>query len=343
LLRLATGPVGDALPSADNLKQLQAGADTAAQKFQALLLGHYVPANNPLQMVEGLCKLWRATRRRGIPGWLSMFALELPLAVLLFRSYASLPSWSFLWILLYSVMVGVTFIYYHAWVVPQAWQEKFQDYRALAEALRVQLYWAIAAVPASVSDHYLRKQSGELGWIQFALRGPSLWAASVAETIITPQRGIIEKGWVTDQSEFFARKAELNNRAAEGAELYTTIFVVLSIIGAIGLAGLFFANADHGTSLSSLLEDHDWLILATATLPGVAAFFSVSSRLRSYQPHAHAYALMRRMFRRAADLMSVSTSDAQFQNIVRELGREALSENAEWLGEHRNRKIEPGS
>jgi hypothetical protein len=341
------GLPNDALPSACFLKQLQAGADTAAQKFQALLLGHYVPANHPLQMMDGLRKLWRATRRRGIPGVLCIFAFELPLAVLLFESYASThvsaPSWSFLWILLYLVMVGVTFIFYHAWMVPQAWQEKFQDYRALAEALRVQLYWAIAAVPASVSDHYLRKQSGELGWIQFALRGPSLWAASVAETIITPQRGIIEKGWVTDQSEFFARKAELNNRAAEGAELYTTIFVVLSIIGAIGLAGLFFANADHGTSLSSLLEDHDWLILATATLPGVAAFFSVSSRLRSYQPHAHAYALMRRMFRRAADLMSVSTSDAQFQNIVRELGREALSENAEWLGEHRNRKIEPGS
>ena len=44
-----------------------------------------------------------------------------------------------------------------------------------AEALRVQLYWAIAAVPASVSDHYLCKQSGELGRIQFTLRGPSLW------------------------------------------------------------------------------------------------------------------------------------------------------------------------
>jgi hypothetical protein len=341
------GLPNDALPSADILKQLQAGADTAAQKFQALLLGHYVPANNPLQMVEGLRRLWGATRRRGIPGVLWLFALELPLAVLLFEGYASTharsPSWSLLWILLYSVMVGVTFIFYHAWMVPQAWQEKFQDYRALAEALRVQLYWAIAAVPASVSDHYLRKQSGELGWIQFALRGPSLWATSVAEIIMKPQRGIIENGWVNDQSKFFARKAELNNRAAEGAELYTTIFVILGIIGAIGLGCLFFVKADDDTLLAKLHEDHEGLLLATATLPGVAAFFSVSARLRSYQPHAHAYALMRRMFRRAADLMSICTSDAQFQNIVRELGREALSENAEWLGEHRNRKIEPGS
>ena len=66
--------------------------------------------------------------------------------------------------------------------------------------------------------------------------------------------------------------------------------------------------------------------------------------MRSYWPHAHAYALMRRMFRRAASFMNTADApDDLFQDIVRELGREALSENAEWLGEHRNRKIEPGS
>ena len=34
-------------------------------------------------------------------------------------------------------------------------------------------------------------------------------------------------------------------------------------------------------------------------------------------------------------------SDSVFQEVVREIGREALAENAEWLVEHRHHKIEP--
>ncbi len=337
-----------ALGAAWFLKRLQAGVDTAAQTFQASLLGHFVPAIHPLQMLAGLHQHWRSTRQIGKFGVLAIFALELPLAVYLFESYANAqfksPSRGFIYIFLYLVMLVVTVVYYWVRMLPQAWQEHFQDYRALAEALRVQLYWAIAAVPASVSDHYLRKQSGELGWVQFALRGPSLWATSVAEVMGKPLRDTIEKGWVENQEKFFASKAELNLHAAEGAELFTTGFVVLGIIGAAVLCSLFYVNIGNKTWLSNLYNDHDWLILLTATMPAVAALFSVSARLRSYLPHAHAYALMRRMFGRAADLMNVpGASDVQFQNIVRELGREALSENAEWLGEHRNRKIEPGS
>ncbi len=343
-----TGLAPRTIAAAWFLKRLQASVDTTAQRFQASLLGHFVPVNHPWQMLLGLHQRWRTTRQIGKFGVLAIFALELPLAVYLFESYADAqlrsPSRGFLYVLLYLIMLGATVIYYRFRIVPQAWQEHFQDYRALAEALRVQLYWAIAGVPASVSDHYLRKQSGELGWIQFALRGPSLWAASVAESTRKPLRDIIETGWIKHQEAFFAGRAELNLHAAEGAEIFTRIFVALGIIGSIALCGLFYVRTDHGTLLSSLYQDHGWLILATATMPGVAAFFSVSARLRNYLPHAPAYALMRRMFRRAADLMQApGASDALFQNIVRELGREALSENAEWLGEHRNRKIEPGS
>ena len=343
-----TGLPSPALGAAWFLKRLQASVDTAAQSFQASLLGHFVPVTHPWQMLVALFRRWRTTRQTGKFGVLAIFALELPLAVYLFESYVNAqlksPSRGFIYIFLYLAMLVVTVTYYRVRVVPQAWQEHFQDYRALAEALRVQLYWAIAGVPASVSDHYLRKQSGELGWIQFALRGPSLWATSVAQVTRQPLRRIIESGWVNDQERFFAGRAELNLRAAEGAELFTRLFVVLGIVGTIALCGLYYVKTDYGTWLSNLYNKHDWLILLTATLPGVAAFFSVSARLRNYLPHAHAYALMRRMFRRAATLMNApGAPDALFQSIVRELGREALSENAEWLGEHRNRKIEPGS
>jgi len=53
---------------------------------------------------------------------------------------------------------------------------------------------------------------------------------------------------------------------------------------------------------------------------------------------------MHRMFDAAAEqLAKAGDDDAIYQDIVRELGREALAENAEWLVEHRHRKIEQRS
>ncbi len=79
------------------------------------------------------------------------------------------------------------------------WQNRFQDYRALAEAMRVQLFWGLVAPPIAASDNYLRKQSGDLGWIRLALRGPALWAAALALTLEGPQCEIVRRGWIKDQ------------------------------------------------------------------------------------------------------------------------------------------------
>ena len=101
------------------------------------------------------------------------------------------------------------------------WQSHFEDYRALAEGMRVQLYWAIAAVPAAVSDHYLRKQYGELGWIQFALRGPALWGAALANTLGQPRRMTVLRGWITHQALYFRDKTPLFAEAEERGAIAT--------------------------------------------------------------------------------------------------------------------------
>jgi hypothetical protein len=95
----------------------------------------------------------------------------------------------------------------------------------LAEALRVQMYWAVAALPIVASDNYLRKQAGALGWIQIALRGPALWATSLALEIKVPNRPAIGEGWILDQLKFFGGvpgyvgKSEQNKNAARRNKL----------------------------------------------------------------------------------------------------------------------------
>ena len=48
---------------------------------------------------------------------------------------------------------------------------------------------------------------------------------------------------------------------------------------------------------------------------------------------------MGRIFARA-EQVAAGADDDEFKAVVRELGREALSENAEWLLDHRRRPIE---
>ena len=72
-----------------------------------------------------------------------------------------------------------------------------------------------------------------------------------------------------------------------------------------------------------------------------AAFFSVSRDLRAHEAHAHSYALMWRIYDRAAKVAkNAAEQDDDFRILVRELGREALAENAEWLVDHRHRPVE---
>ena len=60
--------------------------------------------------------------------------------------------------------------------------ERRLDYRSLAEALRVRVFWAIGGIGASVVDSYLRQMRGEMAWARRALRSsappPSLWRES---------------------------------------------------------------------------------------------------------------------------------------------------------------------
>ena len=58
-----------------------------------------------------------------------------------------------------------------AWIVyfcfkKTAAAERCDDYRAIAEGLRVQFYWTACGSGESVASNYLQRQRGELGWIR---------------------------------------------------------------------------------------------------------------------------------------------------------------------------------
>jgi hypothetical protein len=78
-------------------------------------------------------------------------------------------------------------------------QDRFQDYRAIAEGLRVQFFWRVAGARQDVSDYYLRKQRSELRWIRDLLRVSALRAPMLA----AGDFAAVQRLWVKAQGVYY--------------------------------------------------------------------------------------------------------------------------------------------
>lgn len=361
---LKTDPITGS--SVDMLKRFQATADTAAQHYQRRLIGSFSALKISSLPGKILTALNDARHGKEVMPWpnvLTNYGLLLPLLVLLFESYSKLHShWGFL--LAYFLLSITALSFYKGWITKKKWQDNWQDYRAIAEALRVQLYWSMSGLPLAVGDNYLRKQDAELGWIKFALQGPALWATAQALSIRLPDRDAVMRGWVDDQARWFigrSGKAQLNEAAAKRNDHFAKLAYSLGLIAVFGLL-LSHALEDFGladlhcvthTYVATLHAKHvpEALEIFAVTMSAIAAYLTLMTNLRAYEAHARSYWQMGTAFRRARTIAksippSTDPDDHHahaFQSLMREIGRESLAETAEWLMDHRDRRVEPPS
>jgi hypothetical protein len=350
-LNIAGIPV-QAIAPAWFLKRLQAAVDTAAQYLRTSISGSFGPLNHPRTMMVTLYSTWLRTKRTPRVGAVFLFAMTGPLSVFLFELYAhhSREPLGDLALLIYIFVLGSA-MRVETIISNENWYGRSQGYRELAEAMRVQLYWALSAVPAAVSDYGVRKQSDEPGWTQFALRGPALWAAATAAAVAQPQRETVKRGWFDDQAMNFGNRVAMPGLAEQKRRAWT----LGSNSWALGLSALLLifdvltsdrsASVKHSDWLSRLTSGyHDYIVVLAATLPALAGSFSMSRGIRDYKHIAISCAVMRRWFGRAANFADKpGLPDDDFQDMAREIGRAALAENAQWSPGYRNRKTEPGS
>jgi hypothetical protein len=339
------------------LRRQQAGADVAAQDYQRRLLGEWSPAGTAADIAGNLWRKawargWRHPRRPRL-GALFVFAVLGPIAVALFGAYAHLPleGWTRMAaLLLYLAVLAGGLLFYLLRVEHGKWQDRFQDYRALAEAMRVQVFWALAAAPRAVSDHYLRLQRDELGWIQYALRGPALWAAALALHLPRPERRVINECWIENQRDYFLGrpgkpgKAEQNRKAHRELELASKQWFVLGAVLSLALLLVELAcilTEGRQRHVPDLELPRDILLFLIPTALTIAASFVVYGRSRGYEAQAQSYQTMGRLFAHAKVQAEADTVDDEaYGRLMFDLGREALAENAAWLLDHRRRPIE---
>jgi len=221
------------------------------------------------------------------------------------------------------------------------WFDRYLEYRALAEGLRVQRFWQIGGLGrgedgVEAFDLYLRKQIGEIGWIRESLRALSCYERVSSKE---PARQFIYEHWVKDQAAYFSAAAERDRLRLRRFRWITIPLYGVGLIAALTIRGLTFAS-------SIILTTHRAFGLALRLLllaPGLGGLVSNYSSHLALDEQEKSYRRMAQLF--CLGKQKIESSGAQpdmvfFEAIIRALGSEALRENADWLHLHSTHPVQ---
>jgi len=282
-------------------------------------------------------------------------------AAVIFGAYGNLFSRDD-WLLGIDVAITVAGFLVYAIAMSRNAPDRFQDYRALAEGLRVQEAWSRAGVAADVADHYAHRQRSALDWIES--EDPSDVPASklnwIRRTIrvarqlydfspdephdrLTHRDRIraVHAEWIVPQAQYFSRAAA---RKAAAAKRCRTAWRMLALGALACTVVLFVAECipasrplADGAAKSEFFFTIGMLTLCSAIVQNYAD-------KRAFGTLHKQYVAMHRMFATAADVVA-GLVDGEFDErrakaVIFEIGREALAENADWMIALRDRPLE---
>jgi hypothetical protein len=254
------------------------------------------------------------------------------LLALIFEIYAEVLPWRALPAGYLAAFASLTAIL--LWQSRRDVQGRYLDYRALAEGLRVQFYWRLAGLPDSASSSYLRKQLDELRWIREALR-----AAAALPPPQTAHPELAIEHWVGGQASYYADRAHSQRERLHHLERRSRLFMGAGLLATLGLV-LFWKR------LEELPSWHHWIVVLMGFAPIGAALWETYAERLGLRTQVNQYARFAGIFRRAGRFAErlerhPPRHDRQHALIalLRELGREALMENGDWVLLLRERPI----
>lgn len=210
------------------------------------------------------------------------------------------------------------------------------NYRLLAEALRVQIYWRMLdegdddpadradgeMLHAMVLDGLLSQQAVEMGWIREALRicGTDRKPTRLAGD----RRARLIHHWIDDQYNYFVK----TEHRYERQHVLLGRAAAMAALGGIISAGCVIWIDQH--DLSEVLRH--WASIAAASLPAAALLIESYKDRMALEEQAKNMARMRAVFgRMKSRLKDMPPHHMPPANLIRVLGQEALAECVGWL------------
>lgn len=227
------------------------------------------------------------------------------------------------------------------------YQNRYQDYRGLAEGLRIQFFWRLAGVDQCVADHYLGRHRYEMQWIRDACRSSLVAANCPLGKGNDEVRKVIFERWIESQRAYFDRAAGGQERKLERFErrIQFCFRMGLMIVLVLGVwAALLTVKHHFHPELLARVHDapellHGALLLAITMSAVIAALTHNYVEKLALETQVRMYQRMRRLYRHYSEKLHAAHG-SDFVHGVFALGREALAENGEWVMHHRERPLE---
>lgn len=307
---------------------------------------HHVAARwcEVYQRADALALRWQRSFK---DDWFTLFFAAF-MAIAFFEAFAHVLH-SNLLLGMYIVSLGVGFFLFIRARV-NFHQESFLDFRALAEAVRVAIYWKSALIAGHVSDVYPIKQPSELAWVKIVVRTFDMLDDALGPPLPQPDRRALEdvrRLWLVGQWSYFTGQSESLSLLAEKREAWSLAALALSpLIGAIGIVASFLVHDEHVW--------HPWreaMIVLMGLLVGAGATIAGHAEQLAFKARGRQYERMSFLFEKALLLVNrilnsnpqtIPADDAKrVQDLYVELGAEAMKEHSEWVAIYRQRPIRP--
>jgi hypothetical protein len=226
------------------------------------------------------------------------------------------------------------------------YENRYQDYRALAEGLRVQHAWYCAGLIHDFADRaYLRMQEGELQWIRMALRSFYLTCCDDRECPDAAPDRPIGIDWVRSQWRYYykasrreaGKKRLLGRTAVAAVAIGIASTIVSSVLSLPQWAHVGSWTIQPGWPRDFLSET---LTVPLAMAAMLAALIDHYIEKQNFTANARRYERMFHVFDKALrELHAERGNTPRAQAILLALGRAALIEHADWLIARRDRPI----
>lgn len=258
------------------------------------------------------------------------------------------------------LVITILILLAYAWLHKH--QERYLYYRALAEALRVGIFWTLAGIRGpgtgnlSVADAYPLKQPSETAWVKTCLRSLELLelaglAGNPAQSSPAPapsdqqRHGWVKHLWVRGQYTYFCREGRKLHGKMETAEARSQLLFFLSLLTAACLFVYWWLSRD---TCHDECWDHwtpkFYIVLMVAVLLGLAGVIAGLAEQLAVKALAGRYDRMRLLFLRAGNALPQQIQPRwadRTRDLYAELGTEAIREGAEWVATYLQRPIKP--
>jgi len=205
------------------------------------------------------------------------------------------------------------------------YHQKYVDYRVLAEGLRILFFMRLAGLHEDPEDYYLKKHRINFRWGREIIR-----SANIFDPQPEPDFQTIREYWIKPENDYYKKNADENNRKSITYKKLSLAFFISSILVILITITLKFLN----------IGDHFIILIALIIIfPVVSGAFETYISRNAFTYNSKQYTIMKDIFGRAEDKLGelgISNEEniKEKQSVIRELMKEAIRENADWMLMH---------